>query len=126
MWKILGWLAVAAAIAAGCWFYMSKRKAAAVALASQQKESAADVRRDLRAFARAERAYKASHGTYASLDELYSSGALKDERPARDGYTYSSGSSSIGFSIIARCQAQPSTNCPSFEIDQSMELQQLP
>jgi hypothetical protein len=122
MWKILGLLAVGAAIAAGCWFYMSNKKA----VASQRAESAADVRRDLRAFARAERAYKASHGTYASLDELYSSGALKEERPARDGYTYSSGSSSTGFSIIARCQAQPSTNCPSFEIDQSMELQQLP
>jgi hypothetical protein len=122
MWKILGLLAVGAAIAAGCWFYMSNKKT----VAAQRAESAADVRRDLRAFARAERAYKASHGTYASLDELYSSGALKEERPARDGYTYSSGSSSTGFSIIARCQAQPSNNCPSFEIDQSMELQQLP
>jgi hypothetical protein len=115
-------LAIAVAIAVGFWIYTSKRKA----LASERAVSAEGVKKDLVTFAHAERTYKASHGQYASLDELYSSGALKTEPPPRDGYTYSWGSSAIGFSVIARCQLKTSAHCPSFAIDQSMQLQQLP
>lgn len=122
MRTILGVLAVVVAVALGCWLYTSKRKA----MASQRAVSAAGVKKDLLAFAHAERAYKANHGRYASVDELYSSGELKAQRPPRDGYTYSWGSSTIGFSVIARCQVKSSTPCPSFSIDQSMQLQQLP
>jgi hypothetical protein len=124
MLKILGVLAVVVAVALGCWFYTSKRKA----LASERAASADGVKRDLRWFARAEQAYKASHGTYASEDELYKSGEMKKQRPPRDGYTYSWGNSAIGFSVIARCQLPPKSSapCPSFSIDQSMQLQQLP
>jgi hypothetical protein len=125
MMKILAVL-VAVAIAVGCWFYLSKRKAMASEMASERAVSADGVKKDLLAFAHAERAYKASHGTYASEDELYSSGELKKQRPPRDGYTYSWGSSAAGFSVIARCQIQSSAPCPSFSIDQSMQLQPLP
>jgi hypothetical protein len=122
MRKTLVVLAIAVAIALGFWIYTSKRKA----LASERAASADGVKRDLESFAHAEHAYKASHGKYASLDELYSSGVLKTEPPPRDGYTYSWGSSAIGFSVIARCQLKTSTPCPSFAIDQGMQLQQLP
>lgn len=126
MLKILGVLVVAAAIVLGFRFYTSKRKAMASEMASERAVSAQGVKKDLLAFAHAERAYKASHGTYASEDELYKSGAMKQERPARDGYTYSWGNSAIGFSVIARCQIKSSAPCPSFSIDQGMQLEQLP
>jgi hypothetical protein len=122
MRTILGVSAVVVALAFGCWLYTSKRKA----MAAQRAVSAAGVKKDLLVFAHAERAYKANHGRYASVDELYSSGELKAQRPPRDGYTYSWGNSTIGFSVIARCQLKSSMPCPSFSIDQSMELQQLP
>jgi hypothetical protein len=122
MMKTLGVLAVVMAIAWGCWFSAARRQAAA----SQRASSVEGVKRDLLWFAQAEGAYKASHGTYASVDELYTSGELKKQRPPRDGYTYSWGSSAVGFSVIARCQVKSSAPCPSFSIDQSMQLQQLP
>lgn len=127
--KILGILAMVAAIVLGCWFYTWRRKAMASEMASAASErfvSAEGVKKDLLAFAHAERAFKASHGKYASEDELYASHEMKSERPPRDGYTYSWGSSAIGFSVIARCQIKSSAPCPSFSIDQSMELQPLP
>lgn len=126
MLKILGALAVAAAIVLGLWFYITKRKAMASEMASERAVSAEGVKKDLLAFAHAERAYKASHGTYASVDDLYAGGELKKQRPPRDGYTYSWGNSAIGFSVIARCQIKTSAPCPSFSIDQSTQLQQLP
>lgn len=122
MHKALVALAIAVAIALGFWIYTSKRNA----MASQRAVLTEAVKRDLLSFAHAERAYKASRGKYASPDELYTSGVLKTQPPPRDGYTYSWGSSAIGFSVIARCQLKTSTPCPSFAIDQSMQLQQLP
>lgn len=113
---------VAVAIALGCWFYYaSKRKA----IASEETVSAAGVKKDLLSFAHAERAYKATHGAYASEDQLYASREMKAENPPPEGYTYAWMNSSARFSVIARCQIQSSVPCPSFSIDQNMELEQL-
>lgn len=120
MMRVLAVL-LAVAMAFGCWFYWSKRKAA-----SARAVSAAGVKMDLLSFARAERAYKAGHRRYASEPELYTSGAMKTPRPPRDGYTYSWGNSQTGFSIMARCQLELSVPCPSFSIDQGMQIEPLP
>lgn len=120
---IMGLLVLVIALAVGYWFYASNLKTTE---AKQTMVSVVGVKSDLLSFANAERIYQATHGTYASVDELYSSGTLKTQRPARDGYTYSWGSSSEGFSIIARCQLKLSVPCPSFSIDQNMQIEQLP
>lgn len=130
MLKNLSVIAAAVVVVWGCWFYTSKRKAVASKKASEMAAerlvSAEGVKKDLLSFAHAEQAYKTSHGRYASEGQLYAGGELKAQKPARDGYTYSWESSAAGFSVIARCQTQPSASCPSFAIDQSMQLQPLP
>lgn len=123
MRAILGFLVVVVALAVGYWLYASSLKTTET---KERMVSVVGVKSDLLSFANAERIYQATHGTYASVDELYASGILKTQRPARDGYTYSWGSSSEGFSIIARCQLKLDVPCPSFSIDQNMEIEQLP
>ncbi|HEV2420245.1 MAG TPA: hypothetical protein VGS59_00925 [Candidatus Acidoferrales bacterium] len=120
---IVGLLMAVVILAFGYWFYKSQLKSAEV---SERVVSATGVKTDLLSFAHAEQMYQATHGTYATVDELYSSGTLKTQRPARDGYTYSWGSSAEGFSIIARCQLHLKTPCPSYSIDQNMQIEQLP
>lgn len=119
---IIGLLMAVVVLAFGYWIYMSKLKTTE---ASERGVSASGVRTDLLSFAQAERIYRATHRTYASVDELYASGTLKKQRPPRDGYTYSWGSSSYGFSIIARCQLHLKVPCPSYSIDQTMRIEQL-
>jgi hypothetical protein len=121
-----GLLSVVIALAAGYWFYAKNVKATGMADAPQTVISTVGVKSDLLSMAQAERVYQASHGSYASLDELYSSGTLTVRKSRRDGYTYSAETSSDGFTITARCQAQTSTPCPSFSIDQDMQIQQQP
>jgi hypothetical protein len=122
----MGLLSVVIALAAGYWFYAKNAKTMGAPGAPQAVISTVGVKSDLLSIAQAERMYQATHGSYASLDELYSSGALTVRKSGRDGYTYSSEASSEGFTITARCDAQQSTPCPSFTIDQDMQVQQLP
>lgn len=120
---IIGLLMAVVILAFGYWFYTSELTKT---VTSERVVSAVGVKTDLLSFANAERIYQATHGTYATADELYASGTLKKQRPPRDGYTYSWGSSSEGFSIIARCQLHLNVPCPSYSIDQNMQIEQLP
>jgi hypothetical protein len=122
----MGLLTVVIALAVGYWFYMSNLKASGATRAPAQVMSTVGVKGDLLSMAQAERVYQASHGSYASLDELYSSGTLMQRKQDRAGYSYSSETSLEGFTITARCQPQPSAPCASFSIDQDMQIQQLP
>lgn len=88
--------------------------------------SATGVKNDLIAIAQAERAWFAEHGSYASLSELTSSGALTMTRSGRDGYTYSVDTQAGGFTVTARYSG-PITPPPSgFLIDQSMQVRAIP
>lgn len=125
----VGLVSIVIVLGVGYWFYASQLKtsgATAGAGAPAQVISTVGVKSDLLSIAQAERIYQASHDSYASLDELYSSGALTVKKAGRDGYAYSAETSSDGFTITARCQAQSFAPCPSFSIDQSMAIQQLP
>ena len=122
-----GVLSLVIALAAGYWFYAANLKTTGATGTPTQVASIVGVKSDLLSIAQAERMYQASHGSYASLDELYSSGALTVRKSGRDGYMYSSETSAEGFTITAQCQAaQASDPCPSFSIDQDMQIQQLP
>lgn len=123
MRAILGFLVIVVALAVGYWFYSSSLETTET---KERMVSVVGVKADLLSFANAERIYQVTHGTYASVDELYASGTLKTQKPPRDGYTYSWGTSSEGFSIIARCQLKLAVPCPSFSIDQDMQIEQLP
>jgi hypothetical protein len=84
------------------------------------------VKNDLIAIAQSERAYFAEHGSYASLDQLTSSGALTMTRSGRGGYSYSADTRAGGFTVTARYSGPISPAPPSFTIDQTMEVQRVP
>ena len=84
--------------------------------------NATGVKNDLIAIAQAERAWFAEHGSYASLSELASSGAMTMARSGRDGYTYSVDTSATGFTVTARYSGPVSPPPTSYTIDQSMEV----
>lgn len=119
-------LSVLAVAAIGYWFYASSLKTSSAAGSPTQTISTVGVKSDLLSIGQAERIYQAMHGSYASLDELYSSGALTVRKSDREGYTYASETSLEGFTITARCQAAASVACSSFSIDQTMQIHELP
>lgn len=80
------------------------------------------VKNDLLAIAQAERAYQAEHGSYASLDELNSSGDLAISKTGRDGYVYEEETSSTGFRIVAHCPSATSPGCEDWSVDETMEV----
>lgn len=119
-------VAIIVVLGAGYWFYATSVKSSGANGSPGVVISSVGAKSDLLSMAQAERVYEASHGSYASLDDLYSSGSLTQRKPNRDGYTYSSETSAGGFTITARCQPPPGASCPSFSIDQTMQVQQIP
>jgi hypothetical protein len=82
------------------------------------------VKNDIIGIAQAERTYQAEHGSYASMDQLVSSGALTMAKAGRAGYTYDVQSSASDFQVIARCTA-PGPDCTGYGVDSSMEVKPL-
>ena len=81
------------------------------------------VKADLITMAQAERIYFAQNGSFASLDQLVSSGGLnKEQQAGREGYTYSVETSAGGFVITARPPANGAGHSPTLTIDQTMEV----
>jgi hypothetical protein len=91
-----------------------------------QAISLTGVKNDLNAIAQAERMYQAQNGSYATLDELISSGALQMGRRERDGYTYEVEVSGTGFTATARHSGGPGDiRWPTLVVDQTMEIRQV-
>ena len=84
------------------------------------------VKNDLLAIAQAERTYQAQHGSYASMDELVSSGAMALSKPGREGYTYNVETSGNSFHVVARCAAAASSGCTNYAVDDTMQVQPAP
>jgi hypothetical protein len=89
--------------------------------APAQSISAAGVKNDLIAIGQAERMYQAEHGSYATLDQLGSSGSMSMIKSGRDGYTYSVSPSGNSFRAEARCSSSNSA-CTGYAIDETMEI----
>jgi hypothetical protein len=127
MRSLLGILAVALIAVLAYKFYFSQMQSAGTGTTSPaQAIDIVGVKNDLVGIAQAERAYQAEHGSYASMDELTSSGALTMKKSGRDGYTYDVQTSDSSFRAIAHCPAATSPGCTSFAIDPSMEVQAAP
>ena len=84
------------------------------------------VKNDLIGIAQAERAYQAEHGTYASLDELTSRGALAMKSASRDGYVYDVDFSAQAFRAFTHCPVATQPGCQNWSVDQTMEVQSSP
>ena len=121
---------VVALISLGAYFYFL-RQAAPPGRVVTQEISTTGVEMDLTAIAQAERSYFAQNGSYATLNQLTSSGALNMARSERDGYTYAVEPSASGFTATAR-HADPPTpsngaaplHYPVISVDQSMQVRQ--
>jgi hypothetical protein len=88
--------------------------------------STTHVEMQLLQIAQAERAYNAQNGSYATLEQLDSSGSLTLRTPDPDGYSYSVDASPAGFMATARHTSGngvESNDFPTLSIDQSMTVQ---
>ncbi len=123
-------LLVVATISLGAYFYFL-RQAAPPGSSVIQAISTTGVEMDLTAIAQAERSYFLQNGSYATLDQLVSSGTMTMLRTQRDGYTYAIEPSPGGFSATARHvdAGPPASNStplhyPVISVDQSMQIRQ--
>lgn len=121
--KSLAGLLVVALLAALVYkYYFSSLQSAGTGTPAQTIDIVG-VKNDLIGIAQAERAHQAEHGSYASLDELISSGELTMKSASRNGYTYSVETSDQTFRAIAHCPTATFPGCSNYAVDQSMEVQ---
>ena len=91
----------------------------------QQTIDVAGVRSDLISIAQAERLYLASHGTYASVDQLQQDGAITFSGTNRRGYNYTAEvSGGEHFRIVAAPADPAKAGWPTLAIDDSMQIAQ--
>lgn len=105
--------------------YFSQLKSATGSAAPASTIEATGVKNDLIAIGQAERMYQAEHGSYATLDQLNSSGAMSVAKTGREGYSYAVDSSENSFRAEARCSATVA-GCVSYGIDETMEIRAIP
>lgn len=123
-------IVLAAGIALGAYYFYLKQAAPAPGQVATQAISTTGVEMDLTAIAQAERMYQAQNGSYATLDQLLSSGTMNLARTSRDGYTYTVDTSPTGFTITASHPEVPAPSgvtpphYPVISIDQTMQIQQ--
>ncbi|HTP45253.1 MAG TPA: hypothetical protein VMJ13_11845 [Candidatus Acidoferrum sp.] len=91
-----------------------------------QTISVVGVKNDLLAIAQAERAYQAEHGSYGSLEELKSAGAMTMLKDGRDGYSYEVETSPSTFRVTAKCSPAGNPGCSNWFVDQTMQVQPVP
>lgn len=125
MGRVAALLIIAGVVILGAGYYLTRGTPEGMKTPTQAI-SDTGVKSDLLSFAQAERLYQAEHGSYASLAELESSGALSASRREREGYSYEAETSSSHFRITARCSSTPERACNSYSIDETMDIQQLP
>jgi competence protein ComGC len=83
------------------------------------------VKTDLMAIGQAERLYLASHGTYASLDQLQQDGAISFSGAHRRGYNYTAEvNDGQHFKITAAPSGSAQEGWPTLSIDENMQVTQ--
>lgn len=125
MGRVLGLLVVIVIIALSYKLYFSHLQSAGTG-SPARAISDVGLKNDLIAIAQAERAYQAEHGSYASLDQLASGGAMTMVKSGRDGYTYDVETTYEGFRATAHCPATASPGCTNWSVDQTMEVRPAP
>ncbi len=90
----------------------------------QQTIDIAGVKNDLLAIAQAERMYLASHGSYATVDQLQQDGTIQFSGTNRRGYNYTAEISGERFRIVATPSDPAKAGWPTLAIDDSMQVTQ--
>ena len=126
MRSVVSLLVVALIAALAYKFWFSQMQSSGGSGTPAQTISVVGVKNDLIGIAEAERAYQSEHGSYASMEELTSSGALTIPKTGRDGYVYDAETSAGGFRIVAHCPAATSPGCQDWAVDQTMQVAPVP
>ena len=121
MRSVLSLVVVAAIVLVSYKLYFSQMQAAGAGSTPVQTIDMVGVKNDLIAIGQAERMYQAQHGSYASMDDLVSSGEMTFRRD-RDGYKYDVEASADSFRVTAHCPAATQPGCSNYSLDQSMEV----
>jgi len=91
--------------------------------------SATGVQMDLSSIAEAERLYNAENGSYGTMDQLVSGGALPIAKTGRDGYAYTIDVTSTTFTVTAKWSPatpeQARFTYPAYVVDQTMQVREL-
>ncbi|MGH9686863.1 MAG: hypothetical protein ACRD5K_07220 [Candidatus Acidiferrales bacterium] len=124
--SLAGLLIVALIAALTYKFYFEKSTAVSGASTPAQTIDVVGIKSDLLSIGQAEQLYQAQHGSYASMDDLVSSGAMSLRKSGRDGYTYDVNASTDRFQAVAHCPAYTKPKCTNYSIDQTMEIQAAP
>ncbi len=125
MRKVGGLLGVV--IALGIGYYIFKAQYAsgpARGAPPKQVIDVAGVKMDLLALAQAERTYLASHGSYASVDQLQQDGTVSFSGANRRGYTYSASVQGEHFRITATPSDPSKQGWPTLSVDETMQVTQ--
>ena len=82
------------------------------------------VKNDLLVIAQAERVYMASHGGYASIEQLEQDGALQFSGTSRRGYNYAAEINGEHFRVVATPADPAKAGWPTLAIDDLMQVTQ--
>jgi hypothetical protein len=120
---ILGLVIVVAII----WFVVKSQYSQGPGSAQPPKETidVVGVKSDLLAIAQAERMYMASHGSYASVEELQQDGSITFSGANRRGYSYTAEvDDGQHFKITAKPTDPAKASWPTLSIDETMQVTQ--
>lgn len=125
MKKAAGLLGVVIALGVGYYiFKVQMTTGPAGGAPPQEVIDTVGVRNDLLAIAQAERMYMASHGSYATIEQLQQDGAINFSGTNRRGYNYTAEVSGERFRIVATPADPAKTNWPTLVIDETMQVTQ--
>jgi len=125
--KAVGSILALVIVLAIIWFVIKSQFASGPAGGQPPKEviDVVGVKSDLLAIAQAERIYMASHGAYASVDELQQDGAITFSGANRRGYSYTAEvDGGEHFKITAAPSDPAKIHWPTLSIDETMEVAQ--
>ena len=126
MKKVGGLLGVVIVLAIGYYIYKSQvQNLPGGGAPPRETIDVVGVKNDLLAIAQAERMYLASHGSYATLDQLQQDGSLAFTIANRRGYNYTASVDDGQHFTITAAPADPAkSGWPTLAIDDSMQITQ--
>ena len=125
MKKVGGLLGIVIALGVGYFIFKAQMTTGPTGGAPpQQTIDVAGVKNDLLAIAQAERMYMASHGSYASVDQLQQDGSIQFSGSNRRGYNYQAEISGERFRIVATPVDPTKAGWPTLSIDDTMQVTQ--
>ena len=118
--RVFGILGVVIVLCVG--FFLYQRSISDLPEGSPQEQiDTTAIRQRLLTIGQTERQYQASHGNYATLEQLASDNLLPGGTEQR-GYTFTASVTSTGFTITATPTADDKEDWPTLEITETMQV----